>query len=609
MDSKVSNVHIHGAKDSIQNEVNTEEASPSHVDSTAPPNAASPSALQTITQVGDKSLRIQGVEPSTQVNVVVGSAKDSSITSSNSPVMPLHSSAMAVSSTNWPTNTSTGSKTTNLSNSNHLSPQKENISDSKGNNLSTNTQTPTTSGSHDMLTPAMKVTSPANYTPETVNFSSPSTPIDSSSSGSFNQFPVNPEKTTPGQPTSPNNAAKAKPFVCSVCNQTFSRQHNLKSHALTHSQEKPFQCPTCLHFFRRHHDLKRHAKLHTGEKPYQCQHCKRSFARLDALNRHLRAESFCGGPQKKLYQGTESKLEQSQQPPPIQLPPQQTTPQPQMLMSTQSQPQSKSQLQVQGDVTTKSQNQQSDLKTNIATTPQQQIVQPQQFKEAQNKQTTNPSTSPQAKTDISRQTQDFYKRPPMIHQEPYSWPIQTQQPTPIQTIPSPNTQPLQAKPVISIANPATTHQIVFPLETPIPTNSSTSHYSMQYTQSEFNVQESQRRTVPEALMANEQDMDSRILHNKASQKEMALIIERNNYLEERVRELENEVINERKLRSRREFLETRVNELEIEKKLLKQLLLERDTNGNSDINQNHEKKRKATSPIEPSNSKHQKDGE
>ncbi|CAG8500712.1 2543_t:CDS:1, partial [Acaulospora colombiana] len=162
MDSKVSNVHIHGAKDGIQNEVNTEEASPSHVDSTAPLNAASPSALQTITQVGDKSLRMQGVEPSTQVNVVVSSAKDSSIPSSNSAVMSLHSSAMAVSPTNWSTNTSTSNKITmpNSSQQTHLTPPKENISDSKGNNLSINAQTPPTSGSQDMLTPNIKATPP-----------------------------------------------------------------------------------------------------------------------------------------------------------------------------------------------------------------------------------------------------------------------------------------------------------------------------------------------------------------------------------------------------------------------------------------------------------------
>ncbi|KAJ2724091.1 hypothetical protein GGI07_002212 [Coemansia sp. Benny D115] len=83
-----------------------------------------------------------------------------------------------------------------------------------------------------------------------------------------------------------------KPYACDQCELTFSRQHNLKSHALTHSTERPFSCPICQTPFRRQHDLKRHMKLHTGEKPHTCTNCGRSFARLDALNRHMRAENF-----------------------------------------------------------------------------------------------------------------------------------------------------------------------------------------------------------------------------------------------------------------------------------------------------------------------------
>ncbi|KAJ1894869.1 hypothetical protein LPJ81_005078 [Coemansia sp. IMI 209127] len=83
-----------------------------------------------------------------------------------------------------------------------------------------------------------------------------------------------------------------KPYACDQCELTFSRQHNLKSHALTHSTERPFSCNVCHTPFRRQHDLKRHMKLHTGEKPYKCTNCERSFARLDALNRHMRAENF-----------------------------------------------------------------------------------------------------------------------------------------------------------------------------------------------------------------------------------------------------------------------------------------------------------------------------
>ncbi|KAL2046039.1 hypothetical protein N7G274_001486 [Stereocaulon virgatum] len=74
-----------------------------------------------------------------------------------------------------------------------------------------------------------------------------------------------------------------------------NRQHNLKSHLLTHSHEKPYRCDTCEASFRRLHDLKRHTKLHTGERPHVCPICERSFARGDALARHNKGQGGCAG--------------------------------------------------------------------------------------------------------------------------------------------------------------------------------------------------------------------------------------------------------------------------------------------------------------------------
>ncbi|KAG1176897.1 hypothetical protein G6F48_007138 [Rhizopus delemar] len=88
-----------------------------------------------------------------------------------------------------------------------------------------------------------------------------------------------------------DNITDTKPYNCPVCNQSFSRPHNLKSHLTTHSEERPFQCEVCNHHFRRQHDLRRHQKLHTGERPYVCTNCSRTFARLDALNRHCKTEN------------------------------------------------------------------------------------------------------------------------------------------------------------------------------------------------------------------------------------------------------------------------------------------------------------------------------
>lgn len=94
-------------------------------------------------------------------------------------------------------------------------------------------------------------------------------------------------------PGSSLDAEGLKKYPCPQCSQMFTRQHNLKSHLLIHSQEKKFTCKTCSSKFRRIHDLKRHLKLHTGERPYLCQKCGRRFARGDALIRHTKASVTC----------------------------------------------------------------------------------------------------------------------------------------------------------------------------------------------------------------------------------------------------------------------------------------------------------------------------
>lgn len=89
--------------------------------------------------------------------------------------------------------------------------------------------------------------------------------------------------------------ATQRKYFCKVCDQGFTRKHNMASHELIHSSSKPHVCRVCDSRFRRIHDLKRHEKLHTGEKPFHCSKCTRRFARPDALIRHQNSPNACSG--------------------------------------------------------------------------------------------------------------------------------------------------------------------------------------------------------------------------------------------------------------------------------------------------------------------------
>lgn len=88
-------------------------------------------------------------------------------------------------------------------------------------------------------------------------------------------------------------------YLCDMCDKSFTRAYNLRSHQRTHTDERPFVCTTCGKSFARQHDRKRHEELHTGKKLFICKGvlndgttwgCNKEFARADALGRHFKSE-------------------------------------------------------------------------------------------------------------------------------------------------------------------------------------------------------------------------------------------------------------------------------------------------------------------------------
>ncbi|KAF9191469.1 hypothetical protein BGZ51_002584 [Haplosporangium sp. Z 767] len=96
---------------------------------------------------------------------------------------------------------------------------------------------------------------------------------------------------------------EAKPrFKCEICNKTFSRPFNLRSHRTTHAGIKPFTCThvnelgdICNWSFARRHDLERHMRSrHSTEKLFKCKTCGTECGRNDAFKRHLQRHAACG---------------------------------------------------------------------------------------------------------------------------------------------------------------------------------------------------------------------------------------------------------------------------------------------------------------------------
>ena len=78
-----------------------------------------------------------------------------------------------------------------------------------------------------------------------------------------------------------------KPFKCTFCTKSFSRDRGLKRHMLVHSGDKPHSCEECGKEVTTSHSLKMHKLIHTGEKPYSCPVCSKPFRRSQHVKKHI----------------------------------------------------------------------------------------------------------------------------------------------------------------------------------------------------------------------------------------------------------------------------------------------------------------------------------
>lgn len=68
------------------------------------------------------------------------------------------------------------------------------------------------------------------------------------------------------------------PYVCEICNRTFTFQQSYHRHLSYHTDDRPHICTVCGRAFKELSTLHNHERIHSGEKPFQCETCGKSMA-------------------------------------------------------------------------------------------------------------------------------------------------------------------------------------------------------------------------------------------------------------------------------------------------------------------------------------------
>jgi len=78
-------------------------------------------------------------------------------------------------------------------------------------------------------------------------------------------------------------------FMCEECGKSFTENHRLKQHMMTHTGDRPYECHICGKAFARRTAYRQHLLIHTGKRPYICDICGKAFTQKPGLICHRKS--------------------------------------------------------------------------------------------------------------------------------------------------------------------------------------------------------------------------------------------------------------------------------------------------------------------------------
>ena len=83
------------------------------------------------------------------------------------------------------------------------------------------------------------------------------------------------------------NPKITKHWSCNWCRLTFSSNHELKGHLLTHGEyDRSFLCESCDQTFAKVQQLQQHRQIHASTNPFSCVTCGKDLKSAKALDIH-----------------------------------------------------------------------------------------------------------------------------------------------------------------------------------------------------------------------------------------------------------------------------------------------------------------------------------